>query len=674
MSNSTLSQASLVANAIRSLAIDTIEKAKSGHPGAPMGMADIASQLWLDTMNYNPKNPHWQNRDRFILSNGHASALLYSALHLVGYDISIEDMKNFRQFDSKTPGHPEYTYTPGVEMTTGPLGQGIATAVGFALAEKLHAKHFNKENYNLVDHNTYVFLGDGCLMEGISQEALSLAASFELGKLIVLYDDNEISIDGNVKAWFKDDTAARFKASGWHVIENVDGHNAEAISQALAQAKQKANAQNTQPILICFKTQIGFGSPNKVNTSSCHGSPLGEEEIQKTKQALGIDYKAFEIPTSVYEIADKKQKGENLEKEWNSLFEKYSAQYPELAKDFTKRVLNKEYSLSLNEIEAELFKNLELSDKAIATRVSSQKVLSALAPALPELLGGSADLSGSVGTVHCNAKAINASNKDLDFTGNYLHYGVREFGMACVMNGVALYGGYIPFGGTFHVFSDYMRSAIRSSALMKQRVIYVLTHDSIGVGEDGPTHQPIEHNASLRLMPNLQVWRPADTKETALAWLSALEFEGPTALILSRQNLAQLSLEANIDDMKKGAYILCQNSDTPECIIISNGSELALAKEVYTKLENQGKKVRLVSMPCTDLFDKQDAAYKEKVLPSSCTKRLAIEAGSPDLWYKYVGLDGKVVGMTTFGESAPAAKLFEHFGFTAENICKELTF
>ncbi len=663
---------SLVANAIRSLAIDMVEKAKSGHPGAPMGMADIASQLWLDTMNYNPANPHWQNRDRFILSNGHASVLLYSALHLVGYDISIEDMKNFRQFGSKTPGHPEYTYTDGVEMTTGPLGQGIATAIGFALAEKIYATIYNKKDFPIVDHNTYVFMGDGCLMEGVSQEAISLASSFELGKLIVLYDDNEISIDGNVKNWFRDDTAQRFKACNWHVIENVDGHNPEAISKALSKAKELANSQNTQPILICFKTHIGFGSPNKKDSSSAHGSPLGDEEIKLTKSALNIDYNAFEIPSSTYALADRKEKGRALESAWNVLFEKYSTEYPELAKEFKKRVIDKEYTLNAQEIESALFANIELSDKALATRVSSQKVLSALASSLPELLGGSADLSGSVGTVHTLSKSINASKKELDFTGNYIHYGVREFGMACVMNGLALYGGFLPYGGTFHVFSDYMRSAIRSSALMKQRVVYVLTHDSIGVGEDGPTHQPIEHNASLRLMPNLQVWRPADTKESAIAWLSALSYNGPSALILSRQNLPQLTLDSSVDDMKKGGYILSENCDKPEIIIIATGSELALAKEVYTKLESEAKKVRLVSMPSTSVFDLQSAEYKEKVLPASCTKRIAIEAGSPDLWYKYVGLEGKVIGMTSFGESAPASKLFEHFGFSVDAISKEI--
>ncbi len=662
----------LVANAIRSLAIDTVEKAKSGHPGAPMGMADIAAQLWLDTMNYNPANPHWQNRDRFILSNGHASALLYSVLHLVGYNISIEDMKNFRQFGSKTPGHPEYTYTEGVEMTTGPLGQGVATAVGFALAEKMLATAYNKKDFPIVDHNTYVFLGDGCLMEGISQEAISLASSFELGRLIVLYDDNEISIDGNVKNWFCDNTAQRFKACGWHVIENVDGHNPAAISDALSKAKEKANSQNTQPILVCFKTHIGFGSPNKIDSSSAHGSPLGAEEIKLTKAALNIDYDAFEIPSSIYALADRKEKGKALESAWNELFAKYSAQHPELAKEFKKRVIDKEYALSAQEIEEALFANLELSDKALATRVSSQKVLNALAPVLPELLGGSADLSGSVGTIHTLSKSLNASKKELDFTGNYIHYGVREFGMACVMNGLAIYGGFTPYGGIFHVFSDYMRSAVRSAALMKQKVIHVLTHDSIGVGEDGPTHQPIEHSSSLRLMPNLQVWRPADTKETAVAWLSALAYNGPSALILSRQNLEQLSLNSSVDDIKKGGYILCENCDKPEILIIATGSELALAKEVYTKLDSEAKKVRLISMPSTSLFDMQDVEYKEKVLPKSCTKRIAIEAGSPDLWYKYVGLEGKVIGMTSFGESAPASELFKHFGFTLDAIIKEI--
>ncbi len=657
-----------VANAIRALAIDCVEKAKSGHPGAPMGMADIAAELWLEGMNYNPQNPNWQNRDRLLLSNGHASALLYSVMHLVGYDISVDDLKQFRQLHSKTPGHPEYGYTPGIESTSGPLGQGITAAVGLALAEKIYETKYNKENFPIVDHNTFVFLGDGCLMEGVSQEAISLAGTFELGRLIALYDDNSISIDGNVNAWFSDNTPARFEACGWHVIPNVDGHDADSIKKALDSAIALANSDNKKPILVCFKTTIGYGSPKKAGTASTHGSPLGEEETKATKVALGADYAPFEIPQSVYDIADRKEKGVKSEEKWNALFAEYTKAYPELSAEFTKRVMNRELSATAEEIEKNLFDKLPLDEKALATRVSSQKVLNVLAESLPELLGGSADLSGSVGTVHSLTKSINASNTDLDFNGNYIHYGVREFGMACLMNGLALYGGFIPYSGTFLVFSDYMRSAIRMSALMKQKVVYVLTHDSIGVGEDGPTHQPVEHTPALRLIPGLNVWRPADTKETAVAWLDAVTNQAPTALVLSRQNLAQLSLNIELANIKKGGYTLCENSAQADLILLATGSELELAKNVYDKLAQDGKSVRLVSMPCVEVFETQSEEYKESILPKSCKRRVAIETTTPDAWYKYVGLEGMVIGMTSFGESAPASKVFEHFGFTVDAI------
>ncbi len=667
-----------VANAIRALAIDCIEKANSGHPGAPMGMADIASQLWLHTMKYNPQNPSWQNRDRLVLSNGHASALLYSVMHLVGYDISMEDLKEFRQFHSKTPGHPEYAYTPGIECTSGPLGQGITTAVGLALAEKIYAEKYNKDDYAIVNHNTFVFLGDGCLMEGLSQEAISLASTFELGKLIALYDDNSISIDGNVKSWFRDDTPQRFEACGWHVIRNVDGHDAKSIQNALASATKLAEKDNKKPILICFKTTIGYGSPKKANTSSAHGAPLGAEEAKITKQALGADYPPFDLPKEVYQEADRKEIGASYEAEWNKLFADYAKAYPQLADEFKNRVMERKPSTPLEEVEKSLFEKLansEDKDKALATRISNKQVLDILAPFLPELIGGSADLSGSVGTVHALSKAINPSEKELDFSGNYIHYGVREFGMACLMNGLALYGGFVPYGGTFLVFSDYMRSAIRMSALMKQKVVYVLTHDSIGVGEDGPTHQPIEHTPSLRLIPNLNVWRPADTKETAVAWISALAEQKPTALVLSRQNLMQVSQEIDKEDIKKGGYILKDNSNSnnPEMIIIATGSEISLALEVYEELIKEGNKIRVVSMPCTNIFEKQSQEYKDKVLPKNVIKRVAIEASVSDAWYKYIGLDGISISMESFGESAPAKKVFEYFGFTKGAIIKKIS-
>ncbi len=669
-----MSQTSLlpVANAIRSLAMDSVQKANSGHPGAPMGMADIATQLWLNTMNYNPTNPNFQNRDRFLISNGHASALLYSVLHLVGYDVQIDDLKQFRTLHSKTPGHPEFGDTVGVEASSGPLGQSLAMSVGFALAEKMHAKKYNKENFPVVDHKTFVFTGDGCLMEGLSQEAISLAGTFELGKLILLYDNNDISIDGNISNWLKDDIPARFEASGWHVIRNVDGHDETAIKNALDLAVNNADADGTKPTLVIFKTTIGFGSPNKAGTSSCHGGPLGEEEVKLSKEKLGITYPAFEVPQDVYKLADRKAKGQAIEDEWNKLFKAYEAQYPELAKEFTRSVVNREYALDPAKLEETFFNALNISDKELATRVSSQEVLNTLAGYMPELIGGSADLSHSVNTWNAKSSSINGSNLPLDFTANYIHYGVREFGMACIMNGLALYGGFMPYGGCFLVFSDYMRAAIRVSALMKQKVAYVLSHDSIGVGEDGPTHQPIEQISSLRLIPGVDVWRPADTNETAIAWMSAVQVQKPTALLFSRHNLPQLTQNIAREDIKKGGYIFCENDSTPEIILIATGSELSLAVQAYNKLIADGKKVRVVSMPCTQIFDVQSAEYKEKVLPNACRNRVAIEMAHSDFWYKYAGLDGLVIGINQFGASAPGNVLFEHFGFTVEAVLEKI--
>ncbi len=665
-----MSQTSLlpVANAVRALAMDSVQKANSGHPGAPMGMADIATQLWLNIMNYNPTNPDFQNRDRFLISNGHASTLLYSILHLVGYDVTIDDLKQFRTLHSKTPGHPEFGDTVGVEASSGPLGQSLAMSVGFALAEKMHAAKYNKENFPIVDHKTFVFTGDGCLMEGLSQEAISLAGTFELGKLILLYDNNDISIDGNISNWLKDDIPARFEASGWHVIKNVDGHDEIAVKNALEAAVKNADEDGTKPTLVVFKTIIGYGSPNKAGSQSCHGAPLGDEEIKLTKQTLGIDYPAFEVPQEIYNLSDRKAKGQALENEWNKLFAAYEAQYPELAQEFKRRVMQREYALDPAKLEEAFFNALEIKDDATATRVSSQQVLNALAPIMPELFGGSADLSHSVNTWNSKSTSVNGSNLPLDFTANYAHYGVREFGMACIMNALALYGGYMPYGGIFLVFSDYMRSAIRMSALMKRRVAYVLSHDSIGVGEDGPTHQPIEQISSLRLIPGLDVWRPADTHETAIAWLSAVQADKPTALLFSRQNLPQLTKNIAREDIKKGGYIYCENDPQPEIILIATGSELSLAVEVYNKLIAESKKVRVVSMPCTQLFDAQTSEYKEKVLPNACRNRVALEMAQSDFWYKYAGLDGIVIGIDQFGASSPAPKLFELFGFTTEAV------
>lgn len=649
------------ANAIRALAMDAIDKSKSGHPGAPMGMANMAEALWLHAYKHNPQNPKWVNRDRFVLSNGHASMLLYSLLHLTGYNLSMDDIKNFRQLHSKTPGHPEIDRTEGVDIGTGPLGQGIATAVGMALAEKLLAKKFNKENHNIVDHKTWVFLGDGCLMEGVSQEAISLAGTWKLNKLIALYDSNSISIDGNIKDWFTDDVAKRFEASNWLVIKDVDGHDPKALDAAI----EKAQTSTDKPVLIICKTIIGYGSPNKAGKSSCHGSPMGAEENEATKKALGWTYAPFEIPEHIYKAWNCVEKGKQANDEWDKAFSAYEKAYPELAKEFTRRMKG-EFSAEYDKAFDTLFANLLQNQEELATRNAGKKVLDAIAESLPELLGGSADLTGSVGTKHAHAKDLDLDN----FEGNYIHYGVREFAMSTIMNGVSLHGGFIPYGGTFLVFSDYAKNAIRLAALSKIRGIWVLTHDSIGVGEDGPTHQPIEQISALRLTPNVDVWRPCDTIESAIAWKAGIEKkDGPTCLAMSRQNLKpQAHTKEQLADIAKGAYILFDSANTPDIIFIATGSEVELAMTGAKALVAQGKHVRVVSMPCADVFDRQDNAYKEKVLPKAVRRRIAIEAGSADFWYKYVGLDGAVIAMTSFGESAPASKLFPYYGFSLENL------
>ncbi len=649
------------ANAIRALSMDAVQKANSGHPGAPMGMADIAEVLWRDHLKHNPQNPQWADRDRFVLSNGHGSMLIYSLLHLSGYDLSIDDLKNFRQLHSKTPGHPEYGYTPGVETTTGPLGQGIANAVGFALAEKVLGAQFNRPGHQIVDHHTYVFLGDGCMMEGISHEVCSLAGTFGLGKLIAFYDDNGISIDGEVHGWFTDDTPARFEAYGWQVIRNVDGHDAEEIQTAL----QTARAESERPTLICCKTVIGFGSPNKQGKEECHGAPLGNDEIAATRAQLGWNHGPFEIPVDIYAEWDAKAAGAAREAEWNERFAAYAAAHPQLAAEFKRRMAG-ELPADFAEKAAAYVADVAAKGETIASRKASQNTLNAFGPLLPEFLGGSADLAGSNLTLWKGCQGVSAA----DASGNYLFYGVREFGMSAIMNGVALHGGFIPYGATFLIFMEYARNAVRMSALMKQRVLYVFTHDSIGLGEDGPTHQPIEQLASLRGTPNLDTWRPADAVESAVAWKFAIErADGPSALIFSRQNLPhQVRSEQQLADVARGAYVLKDCAGEPELILIATGSEVGLAMQAAAKLTEQGRKVRVVSMPSTSVFDRQDAAYKQAVLPVEVGARIAIEASHADYWYKYVGLEGRIIGMTSFGESAPAAQLFEEFGFTVENI------
>ena len=650
-----------LANAIRALAMDAVQAAKSGHPGAPMGMADIAEVLWSRLMRHNPANPDWPNRDRFVLSNGHGSMLIYALLHLTGYELSIEDLKQFRQLHSKTPGHPEYGYTPGVETTTGPLGQGIANAVGMALAEKTLAAQFNRDGHTIVDHHTWVFLGDGCLMEGVSHEACSLAGTLGLGKLIAVYDDNGISIDGEVEGWFTDDTPKRFESYGWHVISTVDGHDPDAIEAALLAAK----AETDRPTLVCCKTVIGKGSPNKQGTESCHGAALGEDEIALTREALGWHHDPFVIPDEVREAWDRRPAGAEMEAEWQQGFDAYREAHPDLADEFLRRLrgeLPADFSDQADDYIAECL----AAANSIASRKASQQSLNAFGPHLPELLGGSADLAGSNLTLWSGAQGVSAASAE----GNYVHYGVREFAMAAIMNGVALHGGFIPYGATFLIFMEYARNAVRMSALMGQRVLYVFTHDSIGLGEDGPTHQPVEQLTALRATPNLQTWRPCDAVESAIAWKQALlRDKGPTAMIFSRQTLPhQVGAAEQIAGVHRGGYVLMREQGNLDAIVIATGSEVALAVEAAGRLTEAGKGVRVVSMPCAEVFEAQGAGYREAVLPSDVLARVAVEAGHTDFWYKYVGLDGRVVGMSSFGESAPAEALFQHFGLTVDNV------
>lgn len=647
-------------NAIRALSMDAVQKANSGHPGAPMGMAEIAEVLWNHNLRHNPKNPQWANRDRFVLSNGHGSMLIYSLLHLTGYDVTIDDIKSFRQLHSKCAGHPEYSYAPGVETTTGPLGQGIANGVGFAMAEKLLASQFNKPGHEIVDHYTYVFLGDGCMMEGVSHEACSLAGTWGLGKLIAFWDDNGISIDGHIEGWYTDDTAGRFRAYGWHV-QSVDGHDSEAIQKAIDEAKKVTD----KPSLICCKTVIGKGSPNKSGSHDCHGAALGEDEVAATRKNIGWPHDPFVIPQDVYDGWNAVDRGAKAEAEWNAKFEAYAKEYPAEAAEFKRRMAG-ELPANWKEVTSAMIAAFNEKAEGVASRKASQNVIAALAPNLPEFIGGSADLTGSNLT-----SCASFTHVDGNKPGNYISYGVREFGMAAIMNGMALHGGLLPFGGTFHMFSDYMKNAMRMSALMKQRVVYVLTHDSIGQGEDGPTHQPIENTAGLRYIPRMTVWRPASSTETAVAWVSAVEKkDGPTSLVLSRQNLPGIKHdEAHLELIRKGGYVFSDCEGKPDVIIIANGSELDLAVKAAAELNAAGTKVRVVSMPSTNVFDAQDQAYRESVLIPG-VKRVAVEAAHPDFWRKYVGLEGAVVGIDTFGESAPGGVLMKHFGFTVENVVK----
>ncbi|WP_413734690.1 transketolase [Shewanella sp. BJSY2023SW005] len=649
-----------LANAIRVLSMDAVQKANSGHPGAPMGMADIAEVLWRDHLKHNPVNPQWADRDRFVLSNGHGSMLHYSLLHLSGYDLGIDDLKQFRQLHSRTPGHPEYGYAPGIETTTGPLGQGITNAVGMAIAEKTLAAQFNREGHDVVDHHTYVFMGDGCLMEGISHEACSLAGTLGLGKLIAFWDDNGISIDGHVEGWFSDDTPKRFEAYGWHVVAGVDGHDPQAINAAIEAAKA-----DPRPSLICCKTVIGYGSPNKSGSHDCHGAPLGDAEIAAAREFLGWKHDPFVIPSEIYAAWDAKETGKAAESSWNDKFAAYEAAHPALAAEL-KRRLNGELPANFDADAKAYIEQLQANPANIASRKASQNALEAFGKMLPEFLGGSADLAPSNLTMYSGSKSISAE----DASGNYLHYGVREFGMTAIINGIALHGGFVPYGATFLMFMEYARNAMRMAALMKVQNIQVYTHDSIGLGEDGPTHQPVEQIASLRMTPNMSTWRPCDQVESAIAWKYAIERkDGPTSLIFSRQNLTQMPRSAEqLSDVAKGGYVLVDCEGAPELIIIATGSEVELAVKAQAELAATGAKVRVVSMPSTDVFDQQDAAYKEAVLPANVTKRLAVEAGIADYWYKYVGLNGRIIGMTTFGESAPANQLFEMFGFTVDKV------
>jgi len=649
-----------LANAIRALSMDAVQKATSGHPGAPMGMADIAEVLWNDHMKHNPTDPEWSDRDRFVLSNGHGSMLIYSLLHLTGYDLGIDDLKAFRQMHSRTPGHPEYGYAPGIETTTGPLGQGIANGVGMALAEKVLGAQFNKPGHDIVDHNTYVFLGDGCMMEGISHEVCSLAGTLGLGKLIAFYDDNGISIDGEVEGWFTDDTVQRFEAYGWQVIPKVDGHNSLEVQQAIETAK----ANPDQPTLICCKTIIGFGSPNKEGKEDCHGAPLGDDEIALTKKRLGWEHGAFEVPADIYAGWDAKEKGQSAQSAWNDKFAAYEVAFPAEAAEYKRRI-NSELPADFSAMADAFIKECQEKGESIPSRKASQNSIKKFAPALPEILGGSADLAGSNLTLWPEAQGVSAA----DPSGNYMFYGVREFGMSAIMNGVALHRGFVPYGATFLMFMEYARNAIRMAALMKQRAIHVYTHDSIGLGEDGPTHQPVEQLTSLRTTPNLNTWRPCDAVESAVAWKSAIErLDGPTALIFSRQGLPhQDRNDETLAKVAKGGYVL-KDVANPQAILIATGSEIGLAMDAANELEKAGTAVRVVSMPCAEEFCRQDAAYIESVLPSAITARVAVEAAHKDYWYKFVGLNGAVVGMETFGESAPIADLMKHFGFTVDKV------
>lgn len=649
-----------LANAIRALSMDAVQKANSGHPGAPMGMAEIGEVLWNNHMNHNPNNPDWANRDRFILSNGHGSMLIYSLLHLTGYDLPMSEIQSFRQLHSKCAGHPEYGYAPGVETTTGPLGQGISNAVGFAMAEKLLANQFNKPGHDIVDHYTYVFMGDGCLMEGVSHETCALAGTWGLGKLIAFWDDNGISIDGHIEGWYTDDTAGRFESYGWHVVRGVDGHDFEAIDKAIQEAKSVSD----KPTLICCKTIIGKGSPNKSGSHDCHGAALGEEEVALTRKELGWEHDPFVIPQDIYDGWNQKDKGQQSEAAWNDKFAAYEKEFPELAAEFKRRMANELPADWQQKVDA-LIKETNAAGDKVATRKASQNVITKLAETLPEFVGGSADLTGS-NLTSCGSFEHVSGKKP----GNYISYGVREFGMAAIMNGMALHGGILPYGGTFHMFSDYMRNGMRMSALMKQRVIYVLTHDSIGQGEDGPTHQPIETTSGLRFIPNMEVWRPGDATETAVAWTQAVaNTSNPTSLVLTRQGVGfNERTDEQLEGIKKGGYVLC-DCDDYKVILIATGSELDLAMKSCEALKAEGIASRVVSMPCTHAFDRQDQAYKDSVLTPG-VKRVSIEAGVTDYWTKYVGLDGASVGINTYGESAPGGKLFEHFGFTVENVVK----
>ena len=651
-----------LANAIRALSMDAVQKANSGHPGAPMGMADIAEVLWNDHLRHNPTNPNWSDRDRFVLSNGHGSMLIYSLLHLSGYDLPMEELASFRQLHSKCPGHPEYGYAPGIETTTGPLGQGITNGVGFAMAEKLLADQFNRPGHDIVDHYTYVFMGDGCLMEGVSHEACALAGTWGLGKLIAFWDDNNISIDGHIDGWYTDDTVRRFEAYGWHVI-SVDGHDSEAINAAIVLAKKVTD----KPSLICCKTIIGYGSPNKSGSHDCHGAALGLAEVAATREFLGWTHDPFVIPADVYAGWDAKTKGAAVEAAWDAKFAAYAAEFPELAAEFKRRMAG-ELPANWAEASAALIAEVNAKGENLASRQASQKVIAGLAPTLPEFLGGSADLTGSNLTSCSSFKHVSGKEN-----GNYISYGVREFGMFAIMNGMALHGGLLPFGGTFHMFSDYAKSALRMAALMKIRTIAVLTHDSIGQGEDGPTHQPIENTSAMRYIPNMDVWRPADSTETAVSWIAAVErTTGPTSLVLSRQALPFIARsEEQIAAVRKGAYVISEAQGTANVILIATGSEVDLAIKSQAALAEKGIQARVVSIPSTNVFDRQDQAYKDSVLTPG-VKRVAIEAGVTDYWRKYVGLEGGVVGIDTFGESAPAGALMKHFGFTVENVVKNV--